>query len=83
MLGQDDSGEDLKARVRNGLGLITGEAHGEGISAAPSYRLHVMFVLNPAGEGGDSTLSGLDGSVRFKVLVDKDKSAPCEVSLVV
>ena len=42
-----------------------------------------MFVLNPAGEGGDSTLSGLDGSVRFKVLVDKDKSAPCEVSLVV
>ena len=83
MLGQEDSGEDLNARVRNGLGLVTSKAHGEGISAAPRYRLNVMFVLNSAGEGRDSSLPRFDGSVRFKVLVDKDKSAPGEVSLVV
>ena len=42
-----------------------------------------MFVLNSAGEGRDSSLPRFDGSVRFKVLVNKDKSAPGEVSLVV
>ena len=42
-----------------------------------------MLVLDPAGEGGDSSLSGLDGSVSFEVIVDEDKSTSGEVSLVV
>ena len=63
--------------------MITGEAHGEGISAPTGHRLHVMLVLDPAGEGRDSPLSGLDGSVGFEVLVDEDESTSSEVSLVV
>ena len=42
-----------------------------------------MFVLDPASEGRDSSLSRLDGSVRFKVLVDEDKSSPSKVPLIV
>ena len=42
-----------------------------------------MLVLDPAGEGRDSPLSGLDGSVGFEVLVDEDESTSSEVSLVV
>ena len=42
-----------------------------------------MFVLNTAGEGRDSSLPRLNGSVGFKMLVDEYESSPCEVSLVV
>ena len=80
-LARDFQCSDLQPWVWDGLGLVTGEAHSEGVPGAPSDGLHVVFVLNPAGEGRHSPLPRLYGSVGFEVLVNEDKSPPCEVPL--
>ena len=47
-------------RVPDGLVLVAGEAHGQGVPGAPSHRLHKVPVLHAAGEGGHSALPGLN-----------------------
>ena len=65
------------------ISFITSKSHGESVSGSSSDWLHVVSILHSAGEGGHSALPRLDGSVCFKMLVYEDKSASCEVSLVV
>ena len=43
----------------------------------------MVLVLDPAGEGRDPALPGLDGPVGLGVLVDEDESPAREVSPVV
>ena len=77
------SGPHSQPRILDGLVLVAGEAHGEGIPGAPRHRLHVVPVLHAAGEGRHPALPGLHRAIRLGVLVNKDEPAPGEVSLVV
>ena len=70
-------------RVPDGLVLVAGEAHGEGVPGAPRHRLHVVPVLHAAGEGRHPALPGLHRAIGLGVLINKDEPAPGEVSLVI
>ena len=70
-------------RVPDGLVLVAGEAHGEGVPGAPRHRLHVVPVLHAAGEGRHPALPGLYRAIRLGVLINEDEPAPGEVSLVI
>ena len=70
-------------RVPDGLVLVAGEAHGEGVPGAPRHRLHVVPVLHAAGEGRHPALPGLYRAIRLGVLINEDEPAPSEVSLVI
>lgn len=73
----------LQPRVPDGLVLVAGEAHGEGVPGAPRHRLHVVPVLHAAGEGRHPALPGLYRAIRLGVLINEDEPAPGEVSLVI
>ena len=77
------SGPSSQPGVTDGLVLVAGEAHGEGIPGAPGDGLHVVPVLHPAGEGRHPALPRLHCAVRLGVLVNEDEPAASEVPLVI
>ena len=70
-------------RVPDGLVLVAGEAHGEGISGSSCDWLNIMSVLHAAGEGRDSSFSWFYGSVGLGMFINEDEPPSSEVSLVI
>ena len=80
-----DTNNDIysQPRILDGLVLVAGEAHGEGVPRPPRHRLHVVSVLHAAGEGRHPALAGLHRAIGLGVLVNEDEPPTREVSLVV